>query len=105
MTIKHEKTNQTLYLMWYVLLWPHPIMTQINVVTFQLKFLDSMKFHPMLHIALLEPYHASTIPWIFVSHTHLLKSMVNKNMKWRMSLIHEYQMTNFNTSYIGAGMM
>jgi DNA-directed RNA polymerase subunit F len=25
-----------------------------------------------------------------VNH-HLLKSMVNKNMKWRMFLIHEYQ--------------
>jgi len=39
----------------------------------------------------------------FVNH-HLLKSMVNKNMKWRMFLIHEYQMTNFNTLDITAGM-
>ncbi len=36
-------------------------MKQINVVAFQLKLLDSMKIHPMFHVSLLEPYHASTI--------------------------------------------
>jgi hypothetical protein len=41
----------------------------------------------------------------FVSHPHLMKSMMNKNMKCKMSLIHEYQMTKFNTLYIGMGMM
>jgi hypothetical protein len=35
---------------------------QINVVTFQLKLLDSMKIHLMFHVSLLEPYHALTIP-------------------------------------------
>jgi hypothetical protein len=34
-----------------------------------------------------------------------MKLMMNKNMKSRMSLIHEYQMTNFNTLYIDVGMM
>jgi hypothetical protein len=40
-------------------------MKQINVVTFQFKALDSMKIHPVFHVSLLEPYHASTIPrWV-----------------------------------------
>jgi hypothetical protein len=36
-------------------------MKQINVVAFQLKFLNSMKKHHVFHVSLLEPYHASTI--------------------------------------------
>jgi hypothetical protein len=37
-------------------------MKQINVVVFQFKLVGSMKIHPMFHVSLLEPYHASTIP-------------------------------------------
>jgi hypothetical protein len=37
-------------------------MKQINVVAFQLKLLNSMNFHLVFHVFLLEPYHASTIP-------------------------------------------
>jgi hypothetical protein len=40
---------------------PFLVMKQINVVTFQLKLLGSMKIHPMFHVSLLEPYHVSTI--------------------------------------------
>jgi hypothetical protein len=34
---------------------------QINVVVFQFKLPGSMKFHPVFHVFLLEPYHAFTI--------------------------------------------
>jgi hypothetical protein len=37
-------------------------MKQINTVAFQFKLLNSMKIHPIFHVSLLEPYHASTIP-------------------------------------------
>jgi hypothetical protein len=37
-------------------------MKQINIVAFQLKPPDSMKIHPVFHVSLLKPYHASTIP-------------------------------------------
>jgi hypothetical protein len=39
------------------------IMKQINVVAFQLELLNSMKIHHVFHVSLLEPYHASTVPW------------------------------------------
>jgi hypothetical protein len=34
---------------------------QINVMVFQLKLPSSIKIHPVFHVFLLEPYHASTI--------------------------------------------
>jgi hypothetical protein len=37
-------------------------MRQINIMAFQFKLPDSMKIHPVFHVSLLEPYHASTIP-------------------------------------------
>jgi hypothetical protein len=40
---------------------PFTIVKQINIVAFQLKLQDSMKVHPVFHVSLLEPYHASTI--------------------------------------------
>jgi len=36
-------------------------MKEINIVACQFKFLKSIKIHPMFHVSLLDPYHASTI--------------------------------------------
>jgi hypothetical protein len=44
------------------MLGPFLIVKQINVMAFQLKLLGFMRIHPVFHVFLLEPYHASTIP-------------------------------------------
>jgi hypothetical protein len=78
---------------------------QINVVAFQFKLQASMKIHLMFHVFLLKPYHASTILRRIMIPLHLLKSMVNKNMKWRTFWICGSLIINPNILFINMGMM
>ncbi len=77
------------------------IVKQINIVTFQLKLLGSMRIHPMFHVSLLEPYHVFTILKTIHDPLHLLKSMVNKNMKWKTFQIQGSLIVNSNILFIG----
>jgi hypothetical protein len=59
----------------------------------------------MFHVSLLEPYQHLPFQEEFVIPLHLLKSMVNKNMKWKTFWIQESLIINSNILFIGIGMM
>ncbi len=78
---QHIKTTRPLEKLDHQRLGPFLILKQINVVAFQLKLLGFMKIHFVFHVSLLEPYHMFTIQEESMIPLHLLKLMVNKNMK------------------------
>jgi len=81
------------------------IVKQINAMTFQFKFLGSMRNHHVFHVSLLEFYHTSTISRRIHDPLHLLKSMVNMNMKWKTFKIQKSLVINSNVLFIRMGMM
>jgi hypothetical protein len=78
---------------------------QINVMAFELKLLGSMRFHLVFHVSLLEPYTCLPFQEEFMIPFHLLKSMVNMNMKWKTFWIQGFIIVNINILFIGIGMM
>jgi hypothetical protein len=64
-----------------------------------------MKIHHVFHVSLLEPYQRLPFHEEFMIPLHLLKLMVNKNMKWRTFWIQESIIVNSNILFIGMGMM
>jgi len=67
-------------------------MKQINVVAFQLKLPGSMRIHKVFHVSLLEPYHASTIPWII--HDPLPPIEIDVEQKYEMEDILDSKIYN-----------
>jgi hypothetical protein len=67
------------------------IMKQIDTMAFQLKLPNFMKVHPMFHVSLLEPYHASTIARITHEPPPLIvidgeqEYEIEKILDWRIS--------------------
>jgi len=80
-------------------------MKQINVMVFQLKLLCFMTIHLVFHVYMLEPYRTSTIPRRIHDPPPLLKSMVNKNMKWNTFWIHGSLVVNSSSLFIGMNVM
>jgi hypothetical protein len=74
-------------------------------MAFELKLLGSMRFHLVFHVSLLEPYTCLPFQEEFMIPFHLLKSMVNMNMKWKTFWIQGFIIVNINILFIGIGMM
>jgi hypothetical protein len=58
----HIKTTRPSDKLDYKRLGPFTITARVNNVAYRLQLHDSMKIHPVFHVSLLEPYHASTLP-------------------------------------------
>ncbi len=80
-------------------------MKQINVMTFQFKFLGSMKIHHVFHVSLLEFYHTSTIPRRI--HDPFPPIEIDGEHEYEVEEILDSKISNSNSNilFIGMGMM
>jgi hypothetical protein len=74
------------------------IVKQINTVAIQLKLLNSMKIHHVFHVSLLEPYHASNIPWR--THEPPPPIVVNGEQKYEVEEILDLRISHRQLQYL-----
>ena len=95
------KTNRPCDKLDYRRIGPFHIEKQINTMAYRLELLASMKIHSVFYTSLLEIYHESTILGRSQPTPLLLKLMVAKNTKSKISWILEFGEGSWSTLYTG----